>query len=156
MLNKTFFRVRQPMRENIAILSNKVIQVGLVLIAFLVPFFFLPTTSEFYNFNKTTLLVLGFFYSLPTVAALVVLYFLATSHLNSTYRQAAYIAFALSASILAFLNISYYFGHPLLSSSWAQVRFWTPAGDLDKLGSFLAISIPLTTALGLSMRQAAS
>ncbi len=199
------------MRENIAILSNKVIQVGLVLIAFLVPFFFLPTTSEFYNFNKTTLLVLGsfflffvwglkmvaeqrvqmtrtsldvpllvflgiyiiatifsidpivsmigwhpvFFYSLPTVAALVVLYFLATSHLNSTYRQAAYIAFALSASILAFLNISYYFGHPLLSSSWAQVRFWTPAGDLDKLGSFLAISIPLTTALGLSMRQAA-
>ena len=139
------------MRENISIISVKIIQIGLVILAFLVPLFFLPTTSEFYNFNKTTLLIVGafflffvwgarmaaelkvqmtrtpldvplllflgayilasifsldpvisflgwhpvFFGSLPSVAALVILYFLATTHLNSTYRQAMIMAFAL-------------------------------------------------------------
>src|SRR3989304_7142316 len=127
------------MKENIAVLSTKVIQIGLVLLAFLVPIFFLPTTSEFYNFNKTVLLTVGafflffvwgvrmvaerrvkmtrtsldipllifiavyivasifsidpvisflgwhpvFFGSLPSVAAVIMLYFLATSHLDS-------------------------------------------------------------------------
>ena len=197
------------MKENIAVLSTKVIQIGLVLLAFLVPIFFLPTTSEFYNFNKTILLVVGafflffvwgikmvaeervrmtrtpldiplliflgvyilatifsidpivsilgwhpvFFYSLPSVAALVIIYFLATSHLDSAYRQAVFAAFALSATVLAVLTISYYFGHPLLSATWAQVRFWTPAGDLHKLVSFLAIAIPLTIGFALSLKE---
>jgi hypothetical protein len=129
------------MRENISVLSTKIIQIGLVVLAFLVPIFFLPTTSEFYNFNKTVLLTVGafflffvwgakmaadqrvqmtrtpldiplllllgvyilatmfsidpvvsflgwhpvFFGSLPSVAAIVILYFLATTFLNSTY-----------------------------------------------------------------------
>src|SRR4030042_250949 len=136
------------MRENIAVISNKIIQFGLVLLAFLIPIFFLNTTSEFYNFNKTVLLVVGafflffvwgvkmvaeqrvritrtpldiplliflliyilasifsldqfvsifgwhptFFSSLPSIAAMIILYFLASSHLNSGYRMATYIA----------------------------------------------------------------
>jgi tetratricopeptide (TPR) repeat protein len=191
------------MRENISVLSTKIIQIGLVVLAFLVPIFFLPTTSEFYNFNKTVLLTVGafflffvwgakmaadqrvqmtrtpldiplllllgvyilatmfsidpvvsflgwhpvFFGSLPSVAAIVILYFLATTFLNSTYRRAVLIAFALSAAILAVLNISYYFGHPIVGTDWAQFRFWTAAGDLNKLASFLAITIPLTLSL---------
>ena len=50
------------MRENIAIISTKIIQIGLVLLAFLIPIFFLSTTSEFYSFNKTTLLVVAAFF----------------------------------------------------------------------------------------------
>ncbi len=193
------------MRENIAIISVKIIQIGLVLLAFLIPIFFLPTTSEFYNFNKTTLLIVGafflffvwgarmaaerkvqmtrtpldvplllflgayilatifsldpiisflgwhpaFFGSLPSVAALVVLYFLATTHLNSTYRQAMLMAFAVSATLLALSSIAYYFGHPFVGQIWAQAREWTAAGDINKLAAFLAISIPLTLSLAL-------
>ena len=57
-----------------------------------------------------------FFGSLPSVAALVLLFFLATSFLNSTYRRAVLIAFALSAAILGIVNIAYYFGHPFISN----------------------------------------
>ena len=197
------------MRENISLVSTKVVQIGLLLLAFLIPIFFLPTTSEFYNFNKTTLLVVGaffllfvwgvkmvaeqkvrvtrtpldipllvlllvfvlatifsldqvvsiygwhpvFFGSLPSLAAVIILFFLAASHLNSGYRVATYIALAASATVLAIVAIAYYFGHPLLSASWAQSRAWTPAGDLDKLVFFLAISIPLTVSLALSMKE---
>ena len=193
------------MRENISIISVKIIQIGLVILAFLIPIFFLPTTSEFYNFNKTTLLIVGafflffvwgarmaaelkvqmtrtpldvplllflgayilgsifsldpvvsflgwhpvFFGSLPSVAALVILYFLATTHLNSTYRQAMLIAFAVSASLLSVSSIAYYFGHPFVGQVWAQAREWTAAGDITKLAAFLAISIPLTLSLAL-------
>ncbi len=45
------------MRQQIVNLSNAVIYYGLILLAFLTPLFFLPTTSEFYEFNKQTLLV---------------------------------------------------------------------------------------------------
>lgn len=197
------------MRENVAILATKVIQIGLVILAFLIPLFFLPTTSEFYNFNKTTLViivsfflffvwaikmaaeqrvritrtpldvpllifllfyilasvfsidpvvsVLGwhpvFFNSLPSVAALVVLYFLATSHLNSTYRQAVYAAFVTSATILALVGIAYYFGQTFIDTVWAQGRNWTPAGNLDNLVTYLAISIPLSVSLAMLVKQ---
>jgi len=197
------------MRENVAVISNKIIQFGLVLLAFLIPIFFLNTTSEFYNFNKTVLLVVGafflffvwgvkmvaeqrvritrtpldipllifllvyilasifsldqfvsifgwhptFFSSLPSIAAMVILYFLASSHLNSGYRMATYIALAASATILALVAISYYFGHPLLGYAWSKARFWTPAGNLDKLVFFLSIAIPLTLALALMMKD---
>ena len=136
------------MKENISILSFKTVQIGLVLLAFLIPIFFLPTTSEFYNFNKTTLLTVAafflffvwgirmvaerkvrmtrtaldiplliflgvytvatvfsiepvvsclgwhpvFFGSLPSMAALIITYFLATTHLDSTYRKVLMIA----------------------------------------------------------------
>ena len=90
-----------------------------------------------------------FFGSLPSVAALVVIYFLATTHLNATYRRAVFIAFAISATILALASIAYYFGHPFLGTDWAQARQWTAAGDLNKLAVFLAISIPLTLSLAL-------
>jgi tetratricopeptide (TPR) repeat protein len=197
------------MRENISILSTRIIQIGLVVIAFLIPIFFLPTTSDFYNFNKTVLLTVGafflffvwgakmaadqkvqmtrtpldiplllllgayilatifsvdpvvsflgwhpvFFGSLPSIAALVILYFVATTFLNSTFRRAVLIAFALSAAILAVLNISYYFGHPIVGTDWAQFRFWTAAGDLNKLAPFLAISIPLTLSLAFFVKD---
>ncbi len=197
------------MRDNVSTLSTKIIQIGLVLIAFLTPVFFLTTTSEFYNFNKTTLLIVSsfflfavwgakmvadkkvtitrtpldvpiliflsvyilatlfsidpvisvlgwhpvFFGSLPSVAALVILYFLATSHLDSTYRQAVMIAFVVSASILATVTIAYYFGFTFIQASWAKSRIWTPAGDLNTLASFLAVSIPLTISLGLFIKE---
>ena len=200
------------MRENISTVSTKIIQLGLVIIAFFIPIFFLPTTSEFYNFNKTTLLIvvtlflffvwglkmaaeqrvritrtpldvplliflavyilatvfsidqvvsfLGwhpvFFNSLPSIISLVVLYFLATSHLNSTYRQAVYSAFVTSATILAIVAIIYYFGHTFLNAPWAQIRSWTPAGDLEKLASFLVISIPLSIGLALLIKETAA
>lgn len=200
------------MRENISTVSTKVIQLGLVIIVFFIPIFFLPTTSEFYNFNKTTLLIaatlflffvwgvkmtaeqrvritrtpldvplliflivyilatvfsidqvvsiLGwhpvFFNSLPSIIALVALYFLATSHLNSTYRQAVYSAFVTSAIILTIVAIVYYFGHTFLNAPWAQTRNWTPAGDLDKLVSFLTISIPLSLGLALLVKETAA
>ncbi|HEX7456120.1 MAG TPA: tetratricopeptide repeat protein [Candidatus Nanoarchaeia archaeon] len=197
------------MKENISIISTRVIQIGLVLLAFLIPIFFLPTTSEFYNFNKTVLLVVGafflffvwgakmaaeqkvqltrtpldiplilflgiyiaatvfsldpiisflgthpvFFGSLPSVAALIIIYFLATTHLNAAYRRGVFIAFALSATILAVASIAYYFGHPFLGTDWAQARQWTAAGDLTKLAIFLAISIPLTISLSFFMKD---
>jgi tetratricopeptide (TPR) repeat protein len=197
------------MKENVALISTKIIQIGLLLLAFLTPIFFLSTTSEFYSFNKTTLLVVGafflffvwgvkmvaeqkvritrtpldipllvlllvfilasifsvdqvisiygwhptFFGSLPSLAAIIMLYFLAASHLNSGYRVATYIALAASASTLAVVGLAYYFGHPLLSYPWAQSRSWTPAGDLDKLVFLLSIAIPLTISLALSMKE---
>ena len=197
------------MKENISILSFKTVQIGLVLLAFLIPIFFLPTTSEFYNFNKTTLLTvvafflffvwgirmvaerkvrmtrtaldiplliflgvytvatvfsidpvvsfLGwhpvFFGSLPSMAALIITYFLATSHLDSTYRKVLMIALTASASILAFVFIAYYFGHPLFGADWAQARTWTPAGDLNKLVAFLSISVPFSIALALQLKE---
>src|SRR4030065_1854585 len=175
------------MKENVALISTKIIQIGLLLLAFLTPIFFLSTTSEFYSFNKTTLLVVGafflffvwgvkmvaeqkvritrtpldipllilllvfilasifsvdqvvsiygwhptFFGSLPSLAAIIALYFLAASHLNSGYRVATYIALAASATVLAMVSLAYYFGHPLLSYAWAQSRSLTPAGALD-------------------------
>jgi len=196
-------------KENVAILSAKIIQIGLVIIAFLIPVFFLPTTSEFYNFNKTTLLtvasffllavwgvkmvaegrvritrtpldlplliflgayilatifsidpilsVLGwhpvFFGSLPSVAAVVSLYFLASSHINSTYRQAIYAALAASASILALVAIVQYFGISILGTSWSAARSWTPAGDLNKLAPFLAVAVPFTISVAFIYRQ---
>ncbi|MEX0621929.1 MAG: tetratricopeptide repeat protein [Candidatus Woykebacteria bacterium] len=196
------------MKENISILSFKTVQVGLVILAFLIPLFFLPTTSEFYNFNKTTLLTIGafflffvwsirmvaeqrvkmtrtaldiplliflgvyiiatvfsvdpvvsflgwhpvFFGSLPSVAALVIIYFLATTHLDSSYRKVIVLAICTSASILAALLIAYYFGHPLVGTDWAQLRSWTPAGDLNKLVAFLGITIPLTFSLSFLLK----
>lgn len=198
------------MKENLTVISTKVIQIGLVVLAFLIPFFFLPITSEFYNFNKTFLLTAGsfflffvwgvkmvaegrvrmtrtpldiplliflgvyllatmfsidpivsilgwhptFFYSLPSIAALIILYFLATTHLDSTYRQATYIAFAVSASILAAVVIAQYFGHFLLGTDWSAARNWNPAGDINKMAAFLAITIPVTVALALSLKEA--
>jgi len=47
------------MRQQIVNLSNVVISYGVIILAFLTPLFFLPTTSEFYEFNKQTLLVGG-------------------------------------------------------------------------------------------------
>ena len=197
------------MRENISILSTKTVQIGLVILAFLIPIFFLPTTSEFYNFNKATLIIVGafflffiwgirmvadqkvrmtrtaldiplllflgvyilatvfsidpvisflgwhpvFFGSLPSMAALVIIYFLATTHLDSTYRKAVMIALGVSASILALVFIAYYFGQPLINANWAQARTWTAAGDLNKLVAFLAISIPFTISLALQLRD---
>ncbi len=197
------------MKENISVLAFKTVQIGLVLLAFLIPIFFLPTTSEFYNFNKTTLLTVAvfflffiwgvrmvaerkvrmtrtaldiplliflavytvatlfsidpvvsflgwhpvFFGSLPSMAALIITFFLATSHLDSTYRKIVMIALTASASILAFVFIAYYFGHPLLGVDWAQARTWTPAGDLNKLVAFLAISVPFSIALALQLKE---
>src|SRR4030042_3970991 len=197
------------MKETISILATKTIQIGLVLLAFLIPIFFLPTTSEFYNFNKVTLLVIGtffllfvwgikmvaeqrvritttpldiplllflgafvlatlfsidpvvsfigahpvFFGSLLSVAALIILYFLAVVHLDSTYRSALLVAFAASATVLAACLIAYYFGHPLLSQSWAKARNWTPAGNLDSLAFFLAIASLLTASLAVFTKQ---
>lgn len=197
------------MRENISIISTRIIQIGLVLLAFLTPIFFLPTTSEFYNFNKTTLLIvmsaflflmwgikmvsegrvrmtrtpldvplliflgvytlstifsidpvtslLGwhpvFFGSLPSIIALVVLYFIATTHLNATWRFAVLVALVASSSILGLVSVAQYFGHPVLSSTWAQARFWNPAGDLNRAVSYLAISVPLSLSLALAAKN---
>ena len=197
------------MRETISILAAKTIQIGLVLLAFLIPIFFLPTTSEFYNFNKTTLLIVGaffllfvwgvkmvadervritttpldiplllflgafifatlfsidpvvsfigahpiFFGSLLSVAALVILYFLAVTHLDNTYRNVLLVAVTASATILALAFMSYYFGHSLLSQSWATARNWNPVGNLDTLAFFLVIASFLTTSLALYAKQ---
>ena len=40
---------------------NKIISTCLVVLAFLVPLFFLPFTSEFYEFNKNMLLIVSAF-----------------------------------------------------------------------------------------------
>ena len=95
-----------------------------------------------------------FFGSLPSIAAIVVLYFLATTHLDATYRTGLYAAVVLSASILSVVAISYYFGHPLLSATWAQGRAWTPAGDIAKLAFFLTLTVPLTVSLALFWKEA--
>lgn len=94
-----------------------------------------------------------FFGSLPSMAALIITYFLATSHLDSTYRKVLMIALTASASILAFVFIAYYFGHPLFGADWAQARTWTPAGDLNKLVAFLSISVPFSIALALQLKE---
>ena len=197
------------MRENVSLITTRVIQIGLVALAFLLPVFFVPTTSEFYNFNKTTLLTIGvailfllwgakmvaeqrvritrtpldvpllifliiyilatvfsldpnvsllgwhpvFFGSLPSVAAVVILYFLATTHLDSTYRTWVTYALVASASLLAVAGIAGFIGQPLFSANWAQARNWTAAGDLNKLAFFLAMAIPLTISAALFVKE---
>lgn len=44
---------------NLTNLLDKVISWGLVVLVFLIPLFFLPVTSDFYEFNKNALLLLG-------------------------------------------------------------------------------------------------
>ena len=182
------------MKDKTAILEQ-IIHLGLLVLVFILPLFFLPITTEFYEFNKnillavTCLLFLALWmgkmvlakkvtlrrtpFDLPiilfaavvaastilvspnkiealllpgatgTVFALTIFYFLLTNNFGEKQAGQAVKALLISATLLALITIYQFIGigEALISANsfWVflKPKFWTPAGGLLSLGSFL-------------------
>jgi tetratricopeptide (TPR) repeat protein len=182
-------------------LLDKIISWGLIVLVGLIPLFFLPFTSEFYEFNKNILLycylailliawvlrmvlekkvsfrrtpldlpilavagafILSTLFASPnkwetlwipggtgTIIGLTILFFIITNNISGSVKSV--LISVISASLILSLITIYQFiglGETLIptNSFWAFLRpkFWTPAGGLLPLATFLAVSLALT------------
>lgn len=185
------------------------IRFGIVGLAFLTPLFFLPITSEFYQFNKQVLVVgvasillvlwgvrmgiegkmritrtpldiplllfalvfilatifsvdryisIAGFYprfhgGLVSAIAYIVIYFVAVSNLDKQSRDWTVWSFIASSTILALASIAHFFGYFVISADYAKSRSWTPIGNPGNLSLYLALVLPLTLGLLVTIKN---
>jgi tetratricopeptide (TPR) repeat protein len=169
----------------------------IIILVGLLPLFFLPLTSDFYDFNKNyllmagTLLLLGLWgvrmvlekkvifkitvFDLPvlafalaygaatllsspnriealilpgetgTILALALLYFIIINNLQAHKAKRIGHSLIVSGSILGLIALFQFIGlgEAFSPVDWLKMKFWTPAGNLLSLASFLSVVLVL-------------